>query len=213
MLVMASAAEVIDGVEASSITVRQPSGRFETLVSSAESADLVDRVQYQARTGPAVQAVGQREPVISSDLPTDERYRRIADQAAEIGTRSALSLRLPIADEGRAHALNLYSTRPDAFRHEQVIAAWQYGTQAAVAVRTARAAELVTNLQRALQSNRDIGVAVGVLMATRNIRRDDAYGLLRSASQHTQRKLADIAADVAETGALDAVEPGPAGRR
>lgn len=211
-VVAASAGEVIDGVESSSITVRQPSGRFETLVSSAQSADLVDRAQYRARSGPAVQAVDQSEPVVSADLPTDERYRPISEQAAEIGTHSALSMRLPIADEARSHALNLYSTQRDAFHREHLLAAWQYGTQAAVAVQTARAVELVANLQRALQSNRDIGVAVGVLMARRNIRRDDAYDLLRSASQHTQRKLAEIAADVAETGVLDAIETAGAPR-
>lgn len=205
-LVTTAAAELLDGVEASSITVRQPSGRFETLASSADAASRADRMQYVARTGPAVEAIDQHDPVVTNDLPADERYRKIADEAVEVGARSVLSVRLSIADDVRAHALNLYSTRPHAFDERQLLAAWQFGSQSAVAVRTARAAELVGNLQRALQSNRDIGVAVGVLMARRNIRRDDAYGLLRSASQHTQRKLAEIAADVAETGTLDVLD-------
>jgi AmiR/NasT family two-component response regulator len=64
------------------------------------------------------------------------------------------------------------------------------------------AGEQVANLEQALQSNREIGVALGVLMAHHRVTQDQAFTLLRVASQNLHRKLRDIASDVVETGAL-----------
>jgi hypothetical protein len=60
----------------------------------------------------------------------------------------------------------------------------------------------ILNLELALASNRDIGVAMGVLMVSRECTPDEAFSLLRQASQDTNRKLRDIAADVVRTGVL-----------
>lgn len=60
----------------------------------------------------------------------------------------------------------------------------------------------VENLQIALATSRQIGVAIGVLMNRYLIRSDDAFALLRTASQHSHQKLRDIAAQVVETGEL-----------
>ena len=57
-------------------------------------------------------------------------------------------------------------------------------------------------LRSALDSNRIIGTAVGVLMTRHLLTAQHAYQLLVATSQHTNRKLRDIAAQVAETGAL-----------
>lgn len=58
------------------------------------------------------------------------------------------------------------------------------------------------NLEEALTTNREIGQAIGVLMATDRLTAEQAFGRLRSASQHSHRKLREIAADVVTTGAL-----------
>ena len=55
----------------------------------------------------------------------------------------------------------------------------------------------------ALKSSREIGIAMGVVMASNKVTRDQAFDLLRIVSQRTHRKLADIAVDVADTGTLD----------
>ena len=64
----------------------------------------------------------------------------------------------------------------------------------------------VANLQLALASNRDIGVAMGIIMAGRKVTSEQAFDLLRTASQNTHRKLRDIAIDVALTGVLETSE-------
>ena len=60
-----------------------------------------------------------------------------------------------------------------------------------------------SNLQRALVSNRDIATAVGVLMGQHKLTREQAFDLLRIASQNANRKLHDVALDVIDTGAID----------
>ncbi|HVL62910.1 MAG TPA: ANTAR domain-containing protein [Microbacterium sp.] len=58
------------------------------------------------------------------------------------------------------------------------------------------------NLRRALEHSRDIGTAVGVLMALRKVTRDEAFELLRRTSQDHNRKVHALALDVISTGAL-----------
>jgi AmiR/NasT family two-component response regulator len=61
----------------------------------------------------------------------------------------------------------------------------------------------VANLIKAQASNREIGMAMGVLMSRHRLTQAQAFDLLRMASQHTHRKLREIAAEVVETGMLD----------
>ena len=58
------------------------------------------------------------------------------------------------------------------------------------------------NLQRALEHSRDIGAAVGVLMAFHKVPRDEAFELLRRTSQDLNRKLYSLAREVLATGEL-----------
>lgn len=52
-------------------------------------------------------------------------------------------------------------------------------------------------------SNRQIGVAIGILVSQRRIDADAAFGLLVQASQRSQSKLSDVAERVIYTGTLD----------
>ena len=67
-----------------------------------------------------------------------------------------------------------------------------------------QATDRVKHLERALDSNRIIGTALGILMATQKISSEDAFICLKQASQRTNRKLREIAEDVIYTGALAA---------
>ena len=58
------------------------------------------------------------------------------------------------------------------------------------------------NLKRALEHSRDIGAAVGVLMAFHKVPQDEAFELLRRTSQHQNRKLYALAREVIATGEL-----------
>ncbi len=58
------------------------------------------------------------------------------------------------------------------------------------------------NLERALSSNRQVGAAIGILMASHKLTNDQAFALLREASNKTNRRLSDVADDVVLTGRL-----------
>ena len=63
------------------------------------------------------------------------------------------------------------------------------------------------NLEVALHTSRRIGAAVGIVMSQYRLTDEGAVDVLRAISQHTNRKLRDIAEDVLYTGALELGPP------
>jgi len=68
----------------------------------------------------------------------------------------------------------------------------------------------VVNLQKALASNRQIGTALGIVMSRHMVTAEQAFDMLRTASQTNHRKLRDIAEDVILTGQIPAPPSYPA---
>jgi len=58
----------------------------------------------------------------------------------------------------------------------------------------------IANLGIALRSARRIGAAMGIIMFAHKVTEEQAFAALRIASQHTHRKLRDIADEVLLTG-------------
>ncbi|MEO6884895.1 MAG: ATP-binding protein, partial [Jatrophihabitantaceae bacterium] len=65
-----------------------------------------------------------------------------------------------------------------------------------------QAEEKATNLQAALASNRQIGIAMGVLMMQGKLTEEQAFDRLREVSQHENRKLRDVADEIVLTGSV-----------
>ncbi|HEU5271136.1 MAG TPA: ANTAR domain-containing protein, partial [Jatrophihabitans sp.] len=63
------------------------------------------------------------------------------------------------------------------------------------------------HLERALASSRQIGAAMGILMARLRFTEEQAFDALRTASQHSHRKLRDVAEEVLLTGELPKAPP------
>lgn len=66
------------------------------------------------------------------------------------------------------------------------------------------------NLREALQSRELIGQAQGILMERERITADQAFDVLRRASQHLNRKLRDVAENVVTTGQSPSAGADPA---
>ena len=62
--------------------------------------------------------------------------------------------------------------------------------------------QLAEQIRGALDSNRLIGTAIGVVMATYHLTAEQAFRLLTVSSQNTNSKLRDIAGAVVESGGL-----------
>lgn len=56
------------------------------------------------------------------------------------------------------------------------------------------------HLEKALDTNRYIGMAIGILMARENLTQDAAWDRLVTISQATQRKVRDVADEIVYTG-------------
>jgi hypothetical protein len=63
--------------------------------------------------------------------------------------------------------------------------------------------EQVEQLEEALRTSRQIGAAIGIVMANRRIDERGAFDVLRKASSLANRKLRLVAEDVVLTGAVD----------
>jgi ANTAR domain len=61
----------------------------------------------------------------------------------------------------------------------------------------------IVQLREALESNRDIGAATGIVMSRFRLTRDQAFDALRMVSQRQHRKLREVADEVLITGTLD----------
>lgn len=59
----------------------------------------------------------------------------------------------------------------------------------------------LTTIRHALDNRDTIGMAKGILVAREGVSPDEAFETLKRASQRTNRKLADIAADMVRTAA------------
>ncbi len=62
-------------------------------------------------------------------------------------------------------------------------------------------------LQTALDNERDISVAVGILMVQHRMGRKAAFEVLRQAARHQRRRIADLAADAVQTFETDNLNP------
>lgn len=194
------AVELIDGCDACAITVVRRGTALYTPVSTGELPTRGDALQYELGEGPCMDAVWHAEVVISADLGHEERWptwgRRVV---ADLGARSMMCIRL-FADEQTLGALNMYSTRVNAFAGESDQAEGQ-ALAAHVAVAFA-AAQQIEGLNTALINRTVIGQAEGILMERFGISGDRAFQVLRRVSSHTNLKLHRVATELIETRQL-----------
>jgi GAF domain-containing protein len=195
----------IDGAEFAAITVKAANGSsYRTVASTDQLPMQVDRVQYQAGQGPCLTAFEQALTCRSDNVAIDGRWPRFGPAAHELtGVVSMLSHPLFLEEDDSLGALNLYAMRPAAFSEDSMTALTVLATHSAIAMARAAALEQSQHLQAALNSNRTIGIAIGILMNQHLITQGQAFDTLRLASQHSHRKLIDIATEVVETGELN----------
>ncbi len=174
----------------------------ETLAATDDVALRVDALQHEIGQGPCVEAAVSEAVVLSEDLLQDPRWPAFSARCvAETGVRSMLCVQLPLTGAERA-AINLYSPAPAAFGELDVGVATIFASFAAFAVNQTVRERDIAHFGAALTSSRQIGTAIGILMARYAVTESEAFGLLARASQHLNRKLRDVASDVVFTGVL-----------
>jgi GAF domain-containing protein len=196
------AARNIPGAESTSITLIRGDKAF-TAAHHGEMALAADEMQYERGYGPCMDAGRGGVVLRIDDMETEERWPDYTARVREVGVRSSLSIPLPY--QGNAiGALNNYSSQKEAFATpESLAAALEVADAVAVAVANAdahdRLGEQARNLRLAMESRAVIEQAKGVLMAQRHIDAEQAFDVLREASQRYNRKLRDIAAGIVDS--------------
>jgi AmiR/NasT family two-component response regulator len=101
-------------------------------------------------------------------------------------------------DGDKVGALNLFSDTHNGLTSASADVGAVIASFASVALMAIRAREEAATLRQGLQSNREIGKAVGLLMSAHHISGDEAFDLLRRTSQELNMKLTQVAAQVVE---------------
>ncbi|TFV58494.1 UNVERIFIED_ORG: ANTAR domain-containing protein [Bacillus sp. AZ43] len=195
------AAQGIPGAESTSITLLRGDKAF-TAAHFGEMALAADELQYEKGYGPCMDAGRGGVLLRVDDMRTEQRWPEYVANVQATGVLSSLSVPLPYQGSSIG-ALNVYSSEPAAFASpESLEAGLQVAEVVAVAVANADAhaqlGEQARNMRLAMDSRAVIEQAKGVLMAQRHVDADQAFEILREASQRYNRKLRDIALGIVE---------------
>jgi transcriptional regulator with GAF, ATPase, and Fis domain len=191
------AVRAVPRAEGASVTTF-PQGRPGALASDTWAQEL-DELQYAEHEGPCLDAYRTGNAFRIRDLDCEPRWPSYVPLAVKHGARAMMSL--PMAAEGNIiGALNVYSRTPDAFDAEAASVGEIVAAHAGLASQVSAAffghRDLAEQMEVALRSRAVIEQAKGVLMATRTCSADDAFAQLVTRSQHANRKLREIAADI-----------------
>jgi hypothetical protein len=162
----------------------------------------IDQAQHTTGEGPCFDAIVHRLIFYADDLGRDLRWLHFAPQATKAGVRSVLAL--PLSADAQLGALNLYARYPLAFGVVDRARATILASLASLALSIAHSHEdeerHAANLHAALASRESIGQALGILMERERITADQAFDILRRASQHLNIKLREVAQNLIDTG-------------
>jgi GAF domain-containing protein len=204
------------GVLSCGMTMRS-NGRPVTVACSDPLAAQVDEVQYALDDGPCLHAMRDGHVVRIEDTANKARWPEFEAQAASHGIRSCLSLPLksgPPNSGGRpVGALNLYARTASAFGAAEARRAENFAENASgaltLAIRMASRTALIEQLRSSLTSRTVIDQALGIIMARERCGQDRAFAILRTASQHSNVKLREIAAAIVTDVSGEPPQPPP----
>lgn len=173
-----------------------------TSVFSDPDVVEIDEAQYEAGSGPCLDAFRDGEVYEIPSTERDDRWPEFSRAALDHGIHSSLSLPLVTAETSLG-ALNFYSEREHGFADESDRrAAEAFAVQAAVVLANTQAywdaRSLAEHLQAAMKSRATIEQAKGIVMSQSHVDPDAAFEMLRSASQRENRKLRDVAQDLVD---------------
>jgi len=200
--VVHAAVGAIVGADHASISSVSRSREVVTRAATDELPRAVDRLQYDTGEGPCLDTLWEQRTARLPDLTDEGRWPTFTARARELGVGSMLAVRLYVLEEDDLGVLNLISDRAHAFTHDSEHTALLFAAHAAVALAGAQAQE---QLREAMTTRDLIGQAKGILMERYKLTGEQAFVLLVRASQTSNRKLHDIAEELALSGEL----PGP----
>ena len=166
--------------------------------TSAASSDLVrelDDVQYALREGSCLHAIAARE-ITQVDPNHDGKWPGFSRAVADKGVKEVIAVPLIVRNEVLG-ALNLYCVGGPGLSEHQVESLRKFAKQASVALHNSllysQSVRLSEQLQEALDSRAVIDQAKGILIEREHVGPDEAFDMMRRASQNLNIKVREIA--------------------
>lgn len=172
----------------------------DTISATDDLPHKVDQVQFETGQGPCLTALYQDRTISVPDLGAETRWPRFAARARSLDVGSMLSFQLFVEGDDLG-ALNLYAPEPHSFDEDSHHVGLLFASHAAVALAEAQQRD---RLVQAAHTRDLIGQAKGILMERYKINADQAFSVLVRVSQQSNRKLRDLAEELATTGNLPA---------
>ena len=174
-------------------------------LAATTDPDLMGTVaEIAGRIGrsPGLTAFSEGVQVYCPNLARESAWAAYAAEMVQrTPIRSVLSFGLRLRDHPLG-VLTFYSAEADGFDEDARHCGSLLADHATLAIQAAAAAESADSLKAALESSRVIGVAIGVLAERHGITPAEAFDVLRIVSNHTNRKLSDLAEEFMSTGEL-----------
>jgi len=204
-------AEAMPQAEMAGISLLGQDGRPTTGIFTDDESPEIDAAQYSSGRGPCLDSWRQGRVVRINDMETlADEYPEFAETARAHGVYSTISLPL-VAGEKRLGALNLYARTKDGFSAEDEALGVELASAAAIVLANTsaywEASQLSEQLGEAMRSRAVIEQAKGILMArSPQLSADDAFDLLRKASQRENVKLREIAQRIVDRRPSEGLE-------
>jgi GAF domain-containing protein len=186
----------VPGFDAVGISTVDRRGNPRTRAKTGSMVQTLDNVQYELGEGPCVDTLRGADMVSAPHIRHEQNWPRYVPRAVREGLRSQMAVRLFLDTEGTVGGINFYSTVSDDIDPEAESIAELFAAHAAIALGTARERD---TLNKALNTRKVIGQAIGILMERYTIGEDAAFAFLVRASSHSNRKLRDVAQELVDS--------------
>jgi transcriptional regulator with GAF, ATPase, and Fis domain len=205
------AAEVVDADASAGLSIireRHPV----TVAASDERTTRLDEIQYGNGDGPCLESARTNQVISVEDVRAETRWPEAMAASRREGLRSSLSLPLNLRDSA-VGALNMYMFQQHHIDKATRAELDEFATEAShvisIGLRHEDLRSEIEHLHAAMKSRRIIDQALGIIIAQNRCTSQQAFDILRRASQNRNVKIRDIAADIVALATGGVVDDDP----
>lgn len=170
--------------------------RISTIGGSSDKAMVLDRIEQTLGEGPCVEALTRDRPVLLEDSLSSPQWSEYCQALSAAGMRSTLGVPMEL-EQGASAVLNFFAPIPGSFSSRAVASALTFagvaGKALRLAVRITVLNENAADLDAAMTNRSVIDTACGVIISQNRCTPQEAFDILRKASNDRNQKLHDLA--------------------
>ena len=197
-LAVDAATTLVERCSHAGFTVNE-AGALTTRAMSDEMVARANELQQLLGEGPCLDVMRDQDTLASPDLSRERRWPQWAPRVHdELGVGSMVSVLVYTGAQSYG-ALSLYADRGAGFEPDDVAIAQTLAAHLAMVVAAGRESD---QLGRAIHNRTIIGQAQGILMERLDVDAAQAFDYLRRVSSTSNRKLVEVAEEIARTRRL-----------